>query len=247
MPPRLTGRPFPSPDHNTRHAGPVGVERRRTRAVRGVHLTAQPMPVLNALPRRSCVVRARRRGLAGSRRGLEDRPTPPGADGDAGLPRSDAAPGDRSADADAARLRRLRPGSAGRNNGVMGSSTLIVRTPTRSVGTFPARGLHAGAGVLRRVRKRSRSARPRHLLLVGDRRGERDELFRSREADCSGAAERRTKELDEILIPSSSTGLPAASAGGIRARRQPARARPESLRPSNGSGPCRRPQRQTHP
>ena len=42
-----------------RDARAVGVERRRARALRGVRLAAQPVPVLNGLPRRSCVVRAR--------------------------------------------------------------------------------------------------------------------------------------------------------------------------------------------
>ena len=42
-----------------RDARPVGLEPGRARAVRRVHLAAQSMPVLNGLPRRSCVVRAR--------------------------------------------------------------------------------------------------------------------------------------------------------------------------------------------
>ena len=56
--PELFGLPF-SDALDTRDARAVRMERRRTRALRGIHVVTQPMPVLNGFPRRSCVVRAR--------------------------------------------------------------------------------------------------------------------------------------------------------------------------------------------
>ena len=56
--PELFGLPF-SLALDRVDARPVGLERRRTRALCGVHVAAEPVSLLNGLPRRSCVVRAR--------------------------------------------------------------------------------------------------------------------------------------------------------------------------------------------
>ena len=91
--PELFGQPF-SIGSRPRDARPVGLERGRTRALRGVHVAAQSLPVLNGLPRRSCVVRARRGGLGSGHRRLADGTAPPRACSDARLPReADPSPG----------------------------------------------------------------------------------------------------------------------------------------------------------
>ena len=56
--PDLFGRPF-SDALELAMRGPVRLERGRARALRGFRLVAQPVPVLNGLPRRGRVVRAR--------------------------------------------------------------------------------------------------------------------------------------------------------------------------------------------